>query len=164
MKSVRYCTPEWFEECSKQYHSTPRFKEQLAKITAKVFYRIKAEPAWGIGEDIIFGVIMDQGELLNLKFYSEQEAKREADYIMSATPQEWKKLLRKESKFLGDFMVGKVTLEQGSRVGVLGLAPHAGTLIDALTPCELQFPDEMSADELEGYRAYITEFREQLGI
>jgi hypothetical protein len=164
MEVCRYCTPEWLEESAKHYHSTPRFQQQLAKVTTKVFYRIKAEPSWGIDKDIIFGGVVDQGQMVNLAFYSEQDAKREADFIMAATPQEWKKLLRKESKFLGDFMVGKITLEQGSRVGVLGLAPHAGTFIDALTPGELKFPDEMSAEELEEYRAYIAEFRAQLDV
>jgi putative sterol carrier protein len=65
---------------------------------------------------------------------------------MSATPQEWKKILRKENKFLTDFMLGKIKLERGSKVTVLGLAPHAPTLVEALSEIELQFPDEMSPD------------------
>ena len=61
-------------------------------------------------------------------------------------------------------MLGKIALEQGSKVGVLGLAPYAGTFIDALTQTELRFPDEMSADELSDYRANMQEFRAELGI
>jgi hypothetical protein len=81
-----------------------------------------------------------------------------------ATPPEWKRLLRKESKFVTDFMLGKITLEQGSKVGVLSIAPHSGTFIDALTQVELQFPDEMSDEELADYRAAMVEFRRELGV
>ena len=61
-------------------------------------------------------------------------------------------------------MLGKITLEQGSKVGILGVAPHSNTFVDALTQKELLFPDEMSPDELEEYRAYMKSFRAELGV
>jgi hypothetical protein len=164
MTVCRYCTPEWLQESAEIYRATPRFQKQLEKVTVKVFYRIKAEPVWGIDRDILFGAIVDRGELLDLAFFSEDAARDTAEYIMAATPQEWKKILRKDSKFLTDFMLGKIALEHGSKVGVLGLAPHANTFIDALTQVELRFPDEFTPQELEEYRAYLEEFRTRLGV
>ena len=164
MTACRYCTPEWLEESARIYRETPDFQQKLAKVTVKVFYRVRAEPAWGIEQDILFGAIVEEGELLDLGFFSEEDARDTAEFIMGASPQEWKKILRKENKFLTDFMLGKITLEQGSKVGVLGLAPHANTFIDALTQVELEFPDELSAEELEAYRAYQEEFRARLGV
>jgi hypothetical protein len=164
MTVCRYCTPEWLQESAEIYRATPKFQKQLEKVTVKVFYRIKAEPVWGIDRDILFGAIVDRGELLDLAFFSEDAARETAEYIMAATPQEWKKILRKDSKFLTDFMLGKIALEQGSKVGVLGLAPHANTFIDALTQVELRFPDEFTPQELEEYRAYVEEFRTRLGV
>ncbi len=164
MEIYRYCTPEWLEESKQRTRSQPKYQKELSKITAKVFYRIKAEPDWGIEADILFGGVVDRGELLELGFFSEKEAKRGADFIMAASPQEWKKILRKEHKFLTDFMLGKIALEQGSKVGVLGLAPYAPTFIDALTEVDLQFPDEMSPAELEEFRDYVKEFRANLGV
>ena len=164
MATYRYCTPEWLEESKQRTRSQPKYQKELSKITAKVFYRIRAESDWGIEADILFGGVVDHGELLELKFYSEEEAKREADFIMAASPQEWKKILRKENKFLTDFMLGKISLEQGSKVGVLGLAPYAPTFIDALTEVDLQFPDEMSPGELEAFRDDVREFRANLGV
>jgi hypothetical protein len=61
-------------------------------------------------------------------------------------------------------MLGKITLEQGSKVGVLGVAPYANIFVDALTQVDLQFPDEMSPDELEEFRGYVNEFRSELGV
>ena len=164
MAACQYCTPQWLEESAKSYQSNPEFREKLKKLSVRICYRVKAEPAWGIERDILFGMFIDQGELNQIAFFSEEDALREAEYIISATPQEWKKILRKQSKFITDFMLGKIKLEHGSKVGVLAVAPHANTVVDLLTQVHLQFPDEMSAEELVAYRAHVEEFRANLGV
>ena len=164
MAVYKYCTPEWFEELEKTYRSDSRFEEQFKKLTMVVCYRVKAEPAWGIEKDIIFGNELDKGRLIKLGFYSEEDAKKDATFILAAIPQEWKKILRKEAKFVTDFMLGKIKLEQGSKVGVLKLAPLSDKLVDFLTQHEIQFPDEMSSDELARYRSYLEELRSKLGV
>ena len=164
MTIYRYCTPEWLKESANRYRESPRYSEALKKLKVKVCFRIKAEPAWGIDKDIIFAAFIDHGKLIKLDFFSEADAFEEADFIMVATPQVWKKLLRNETKFVSAFMLGKITLDKGSSVGAVGLAPHAPTLVDALTQVDLQFPDEMSSDELEQYRTDIDIFRHQLGV
>ena len=72
--------------------------------------------------------------------------------------------MQKESKFLTEFILGKIKLEKGNKVTILGLAPHAPTLVEALTQVEIQFPDEMSPNELAEYKSYLKEFRKNLGI
>ena len=164
MAACQYCTPQWLEESGKSYQSNPEFKQKLKKLSAKVCYRVKAEPAWGIDKDIIFGMFVDKGELTKIAFFSEADALKEAEYIIAATPQEWKKILRKQSKFITDFMLGKIKLEHGSKVGVLGVAPHANTVVDLLTQMDLKFPDEMSEEELTAYRTNFKEFRASLDV
>jgi putative sterol carrier protein len=164
MAAIQYCTPQWLEESKKSYQTNPEFREKLKKLSVKMCYRVKAEPAWGIDKDIIFGMFIDTGELTKIAFFAEADALEEAEYIISATPQEWKKILRKQSKFIADFMLGKIRLEHCSKVGVLGVAPHANTVVDLLTQVELQFPDEMSAEELAAYRSHFEEFRANLGV
>jgi hypothetical protein len=83
---------------------------------------------------------------------------------MVATPQEWKLVLRKEHKFLTDFTLGKVKLEQGSKIGVFKVAPYADTVIDALTQVNLQFQDELSPQQVSEYREYAAQFRSRLGV
>jgi len=164
MIKCQYCTPEWLEETGRIYRSDPGMEEKLKKISAKVCFRVKAEPAWGIEKDIIFGTFIEAGKLTKIAFFSEEDAKRESDYLLAATPQEWKKILRKENKFLADFMLGRIKLEKGNKVTVLGLAPYAPLLVDALTQIQIQFPDEMSGEELTQYRAYLEEFRKNMGV
>ena len=105
---IRYCSPEWLEESARLSRATDRFENAIKKVTAKIFYRITAEPEWGIEKDIIFGAEVDNGKLLELAFFSEAEAKKRADFILSATPQVWKGILRKDKKFISEFMLGKV--------------------------------------------------------
>jgi hypothetical protein len=162
--TIRYCSPEWLDESAKRYRTTDRFENALKKVTTKIFYRITAEPTWGIDKDIIFGAEVDAGKLLELSFFSEAETKSRAEFILSATPQVWKGILRKDKKFISEFMLGKVKLESGSKPGLLKITPYANHFVDALTQFPLQFPDEMSAEELDTYRADLSGFRETSGV
>jgi hypothetical protein len=164
MMKCQYCTPEWLEETGRIYRSDPDMEVKLKKISAKVCFRVKAEPAWGIEKDIIFGTFIEAGKLTKIGFFSEEDAKRESEYLVAATPQEWKKILRKENKFLTDFMLGRIKLEKGNKVTILGLAPYAPLLIDALTQVQLQFPDEMSGEELTKYRTDLEAFRKNMSV
>ena len=78
--------------------------------------------------------------------------------VRIATPQKWKKILRKQSDFVTDFMLDKIKLELGTKVKMLELAPHVNNFFDFLTQVDLQFPDEMSEDELTSYRSKMEAF------
>jgi len=164
MTKIPYCTPEWLEAFAKAYKANSKYEKALKKLTSKVYFNVLAEPKWGIDEDIIFGAVLEAGRLVKVEFISAENAKKVATFILSATPMEWKKILTKKAKFVTDFMLGKIKLDHGSKVGVLGIAPHSNTLVDALTQVELQFPDEMTADEVEKYRANMKGFRSKLGV
>jgi len=162
--TCQYYTPEWLEQGKKSFDANPNLRESLKTLSKKMCYKIKADPAWGIDQDIIFGAFFEKGQLTKLAFFSEDAARAEADFILAATPQEWKKLLRKENKFAIDFMKGHVKLEKGTLAGVLTIAPHADRIVNAITQVPLQFPDEMSPEELSAYRTYMNSFRESLGV
>jgi len=164
MAVYQYCTPAWLEELEKVYQADPTYQERFKKLTLVLCFRVQADSSWGIDKDIIFGTFLDEGRLTRLRFFSEEEAARDATFILTATPHNWKRLLRKETKFVTDFMLGKIKLEQGSKVAILKLAPLSDKLVDFMTSNEIQFPDEMSPDELENYRSHMEEFRSKLGV
>ena len=78
---------------------------------------------------------------------------------MAAIPRTWKKILRKKRDFVTDFILGKIDLELGTQLSMLELALYANNILDCLTQVDLQFPDEMSADELTTYRSKMETFR-----
>jgi len=164
MTQYQYCTPEWLEESARIYRANPEANEKLKKLSGKMVYRIKAEPAWGIETDAFFCLFFDQGNLSRLEMISKEEGTREAEFVMGATPQEWKKILRKDNKFITDFMLGKIKLEKGSKLGVLSVAPHANNVVELLTAVDLVFPDELSPDELETYKDHMKTFRKELDV
>jgi len=159
-----YCTPEWLEECAKIYRAKPDSQEAMKKLTQVVFFRITAEPDWGIDSDFIFGGAINKGYLDELRFFSEDEVKEKGQLVMAASPQEWKLILRKQHKFLTDFMLKKVRLEKGSIAAALGVAPYADAFVNALTQVNLIFQDELNPQKLSEYRAYAAQFRSQLGL
>lgn len=164
MTAIGYPTPKWLEESARIYRADPAVQKELEKVTVKIAFRIKADPAWGLDKDLLFWTVVEKGELKDLRFISEAAAKQDAQYIMAATPQEWKKILRKDAKVLSELMLRKIVLEQGSMAEALGLMPHAPTLVNVLTKAELRFPDEMSPEELAGHRKTIQDFRASQGV
>jgi hypothetical protein len=164
MSPYRYCTPEWLEESAKNYRATTEFEEKLKKVSWKFCFRMQAEPQWGIDRDIIFGAFFDAGKLIRIGFFAEEDAVKEGDFLLAAPPQEWKRILRKQGKFTADFMGGKIKLEHGDIKKVVMVAPYANTIVDAITRMDLQFPDEMTSEELEAYRSHVETFRAELGV
>lgn len=158
-----FCTPEWLEDMSRRYQADPHAKEKLKILTATICYRVRSDPEWGIGEDIIFGAIFVEGELRTLDFFSEGEAYQEAQYLMAATPQTWKRILRRKSDFASEFILGKITLELGTQLSVLELAPYINLIFDILTQADLKFPDEMSGTDLSAFRSKMNTLRRERG-
>jgi hypothetical protein len=153
MTSHQFCTQGWLKESARIYKSKPDAKDKLKKLTAKICYRVKSDPDWCIREDIIFCSFFEKGELRMLNFFTEDEAFQAAEYLMAATPQTWKRILRKQRDFVTDFTLGKINLELGTKMKMLEMAFHVNDIFDFFTQIDLQFPDEMSADELKKYRS-----------
>jgi hypothetical protein len=164
MSAYRYCTPEWLEECAKNYRANPEFEARLKKVSWKFCFQVQAEPEWGIDRDIIFGAFFDEGKLNRIGFFTEEEAVKEGDFLLAAPPQAWKRILKKQSKFTADFMSGKIKLVHGDIKKVVMVAPYANIIVDSITSMELQFPDELSPEEIEAYRNHMNKFRAELGV
>ncbi|HDZ89968.1 MAG: hypothetical protein JRJ09_17980 [Deltaproteobacteria bacterium] len=157
-----YPMPEWLEESKKLYDSS--FEKKLQKISGHYAYRIKAEPSWGIDKDLFQCSIMDAGKLIEMRFYTEEEAVKEADFIMAASAPVWKNILTKTDKFVAAFMARRIKLDKGNPVKALALGPYAGTMVDSLTQVELVFPDDLSPEEFGQFKAAFAEYRERAGV
>ena len=159
----QFCTPEWLEESARIYRASPDARDKLKKLTVKICCRVKSDPDWGISEDIIFGAFLDKGELEMLNFFTESEAFQKAKYLMAATPRTWKNILRKKRDFVTDFILGKINLELGTKVKMLEIAIDVNNFFHYLAQFDLQFPDQMSADELTSYRSKMETLQRERG-
>jgi hypothetical protein len=162
MATYIYPQPEWIDESAKLYDEG--FEKKLATLSGNFAFLIAAEPAWGIDEDLFMVMSLEGGKLKELKHCSKGYAFENADFILSATPPAWKRILTKKDKFVGAFMGGRVKLEKGDTVGALALGPHANTLVEAITQVELKFPDDLSPKELEAFKKQLAASRADRGI
>ena len=162
MAEYIYPSPEWLEESTKLYGS--EFEGKLKSLSGHFGYHITADPALGIEKDFYMCMVLDAGKLMRLEHYSEEDAKKEADFILGATPPVWKRILQKLDKFVGAFMGGRIKLEKGDTVGALALGPHANTLVDSLTQVDLKFGDDLSPDELAKFKSSFEDYRAKAGV
>jgi len=62
------------------------------------------------------------------------------------------------------FMTGKITLAKGEAPKIIALASKSPALVDAFNKVDTEWPDNMSPQRLEEYKAQVKEFRERLGV
>jgi len=58
----------------------------------------------------------------------------------------------------------KIKLDKGSKARVIGLTSKSGPLIENFYQIDTEWPDEMSPQRLEEYRAKVEEFRQRLRV
>jgi putative sterol carrier protein len=163
---IPYATPEWVAEVGKNYKANPDNQNKTFRgMTIFLSFRILADAKFGIEKDIYFcsnlvnGALQDDSALL-----SKEDAEKKSDFILSAPPEMWKKLIKKEQGFVSSFMTGKIKLDQGSRARVIGLASKSGPLVETFYKVDTEWPDEMSPQRLEEYKALVKGFREKLKV
>lgn len=159
-----YATPQWLDAVGKNYSANPENQNKHFKgMNIYLTFRILADPNLGIDEDIYFSVHVEEGALQDdSAIISKEEAERKSDFILSATPQIWKKLICKQQGFVSAFMTNKIKLDKGMAPKILALASKSGALIEPFYQVDTEWPDEMSPQRLEQYKALIRELRERL--
>jgi len=162
MTTYIYPQPEWVDDSVAKYDEG--FEKKLASLSGSFAFQINALPDWGINDDLFISMKLEAGKLIEFKHCSKDYAFENSDFVLAAAPPAWKRILTKKDKFVGAFMGGRVKLEKGDTVGALALGPHANTLVDVLTQVELKFPDDLSGEELESFKAELAQKRSDLGI
>jgi putative sterol carrier protein len=161
-----YATPEWVAALGKVYIENPENQSKHFKgMTLFASFRISADPKFGIDRDIYFslhvkdGVMQDDSMML-----SKEDAEAKSDLVFGATPSIWKKLIKKEQGFISLFMTAKIKLDKGDVKRALQIAPKSSVIVELLNKVGTEWPDEMSPQRLEEYKAHVKEFRERLKV
>ena len=161
-----YATPEWVEAIAKNYRDNPENQNKIFKgMTIFLSFRIQADPKFGLDEDIYFGthledrVLQDDSALI-----SKEDSEKKADFILSAPPETWKRVIRKEEGFVSAFMTGKIKLDKGEAPKMIALASKSPAIVELFKKIDTEWPDEMSPQRLDEYKAQVKEFRGRLGV
>lgn len=163
---IPYATPEWVAKVGENYKANPENQNKTFKgMTLFLSFRILADPKFGIEEDVYFsshlvnGALQDDSAIL-----SKEDAENKSDFILSASPEIWKKLIQKRQGFVSLVMTAKIKLDKGLAPKLLSLAPKSGPLIEVFNKVDTEWPDEMSPQRLEQYKAQVKEFRGRLKV
>jgi hypothetical protein len=162
---IPYATPEWVEAMAKNYCASPDNQNKHFKgMTIFLSFRILADPKFGLDEDLCFSMHLENGALQDdSALIGQEDAEKKSDFILSAPPSVWKRVVQKEEGFIAAFMTGKIKLDKGEAPKILGLASRSPIVI-SLFPSDTEWPDEMSPQRLEEYRTQVKEFRGRLGV
>lgn len=163
---IPYATPEWVEAMAKNYVDDPSNQNKTFKgLSLFIAFRILADTGFGLDQDVYFGAHLQNGILQDdSTLMSKEDAEAKADFILSATPSIWKRLISKHDGFVSLFMTGKIKLDKGQPTKIISLAPKSPALVECFYKVDTEWPDEMSPQRLEEYRAMVKEFRQKLGV
>jgi putative sterol carrier protein len=163
---IPYATPQWLEAVGKNYKANPDNQNKTFKgMNIYLSFRILAESTLGIDKDIYFSLHLEDGALQDDSvLISQAVAEEKSDFVLSATPQAWKKVIRKQQGFVSAFMTNKIKLDKGLAPRILSLASKSGAVIEPFYKVDTEWPDEMSPQRLEQYRAELKDIREKLKI
>ena len=142
MEKLHVFSPEWLAENGKLYGENAELQDILKKLTVKMAYRVTADSTWGIEEDLLWCTFFEKGQLTKMCYLTQAEVDGEADFLLSAPPATWAKLLRRTAKFGTELTIGRVKVEQGSKLGVMKVAPYSKHVVTLLTQAQTAYPDE----------------------
>ena len=110
-----YVTPEWIEAVGENYRANPENENKIFKgMSIFLVFRVQADPEFGLEEAIDFGTHVEDGALQDDSvLMSREDSELKADFILTATPAIWKRLINKDEGFISSFMTGKITLDKG---------------------------------------------------
>jgi len=161
-----YATPEWLEAVGKNYKANPDNQNKTFKgMNIFLSFRVLADPKLGIDKDIYFSLHLEDGALQDDSvLLSKGDAEEKSDFVLGATPQAWKKVIRKQQGFVSAFMTNKIKLDKGLAPRILSLASKSAAVIEPFYKVDTEWPDDMSPQRLEQYKAQVKEFRERLKV
>ncbi len=136
----------------KNYNADPDNQNKVFKgMTIFLTFRVEADPKFGIDQDIYFATHLVNGvHQPDSTLLSKEDAEKKSDFILTATPSVWKKKM--------------IKLDKGSAPKVIGLAPKSPAVVGAFNKIDTEWPDEMTPQRLQEYKAKVAEFRQRLRI
>jgi putative sterol carrier protein len=161
-----YATPEWVETMGRNYNADPDNQNKVFKgMNIFLTFRVKADPKFGLDSDICFATHLRNGVYQpDSTLLSKEDAEAKSDFILSATPDVWKSVIKKQKGFVAAFMGGKIKLDKGSAPKMISLASKSPAVVEAFHKIDTEWPDEMSPQRLEEYRTGVKAFREKLEV
>jgi putative sterol carrier protein len=161
-----YVTPEWVAQAGNNYRANPENAEKTFRgMNIFLTFRVMADAKLGLHNDIYFAMHLENGVLQpDSALISKNNAFARSDFVVSAMPEIWKAVIKKQKGFIAAFMTGKIKLDKGNPTRMVSLASKSSAVVEAFYKIDTEWPDEMSPQRLREYEAQVSEFRQKLGV
>jgi putative sterol carrier protein len=161
-KPYLYFSPEWIHEYEQATQNDADYKEAAKTWEGTVVLHVEAAPQYGIGIDIY--VLMDlwHGDCRSMGIVP-PEAGEAGDFVITGSMDQWMKVGRKELDVVKGMMQGKLRLK-GDLPTIVRAVKASIRLVDLSSEVGGKYPDELSPEEIEHTRGWITPLGEQFGL
>jgi len=147
-------TPEWQKIAAGVFREDPQFERAFKIVNGAYLFEIQADKALGIESDICILNEVQNGELVKDGFgLASEESRKLATWVVNGNYAIWKRVLTGKEVFIQAFMAGNIKLVQGDFAGLMRIAAQGTKLPQIFTRNESKWPDELTPEELEDYKA-----------
>jgi len=155
-------TPEWTQILGEIIDGDAEYKAAAKTWEGAITLVVQAKPEVGLDEDISVVLDLWHGDCRSGKVLPKEEAAK-APYVMTGSLDTWKAVGTGKTDAIKATMLGKIKLK-GNMANVVRHVKAAKRLANCTGLFESVWPDELSKDEVEKFRADIKQFREQFGV
>ena len=160
--AVRYGTQEYWDEYKEMLNESKAYEEAAKTWEGAVTLVLQAKPEVGLDEDISVMLDLWHGACRSVKILPKEEAAK-APYVMTGSLDTWKAVATGKTDAIKATMLGKIKMK-GDMANVVRHVKASKRLAGCTGLVEAVWPDELSKDEIEKFRADLKQLREQFGF
>ena len=155
-------TPEWGQVFGETLDGDAEYRQAAKTWEGAVTLVVQAKPEVGLDEDISVMLDLWHGACRSVKILPKEEAAK-APYVMTGSLDTWKAVSTGKTDAIKATMLGKIKMK-GDMANVVRHVKASKRLADCTGLFESVWPDELSKDEIEKFRADLKQLREQFGF
>jgi len=155
-------SPEWISMYESAIQADAKYKDLAKGWEGTVVMHVEGKSEYGIDDDLFILMDLWHGDCRSLKLVP-RSAGEAGDFVITGSMDRWIQVGKKQLDVVKGMMQGKLKLK-GKLPTIVRYVRASSRLVDISTEVSGRFPDEMTAEELEGLREWIVPLREEFGV
>jgi putative sterol carrier protein len=165
-KPYMVLSPEWASEMEEKIQNDERYKAVAKTWEGSVTLVFKADSASGLDADLFVFMDLWHGQCHSVKMVP-GDLGRSADYVLEASYERWKRVLKKDLNVVKEIATNKLKLVPFNfkKAAKLASAAQAAIrLVDLAGEVSDKFPDESEPEAFLAFKAFLEELKTNFGI
>ena len=155
-------TPSWIAAYEALIKNDAVYREAAQGWQGTVIEHIVANPDVGLDEDMYVLMDLRGGECRCVRLVP-REAGENGDFVLTAPYERWKQVMKGELDPVKGMMQGKIRLK-GDLPTIVRYVKASTRLVELVGQVPTIFLDEMTAEEIEAFKPWVSFVREEYGV